>query len=175
MDGVSMVYTFDGANAPERHTTQYFEIFGNRAIYNDGWYARTIHKAPWEPKPRRGMPEDIWELYEISSDFSLVNDLSAENPEKLAEMQALFLEEAEKNYVLPIDDRTFERINGALVGRPDVMGSRTSITLAGGMTGMPEGVFLNVKNKSKTITAEVEVGDDGGNGAIIVQGGRFGG
>jgi arylsulfatase len=175
MDGISMVYTFDDAAAPERHTIQYFEMFGNRAIYNDGWFARTIHKAPWEPKPRRGLTEDIWELYEVGSDFSLVNDLSAQHPEKLAQMQALFIEEAEKNYVLPIDDRTFLRINGALVGRPDVMGSRTSITLAEGMTGMPEGVFLNIKNKSKTITAEVEVAQDGGNGVIIVQGGRFGG
>jgi arylsulfatase len=175
MDGVSMVYTFDDAAAPERHTTQYFEMFGNRAIYDDGWFARTIHKAPWEPKARRGLTEDIWELYEVGNDFSLVNDLSAEKPEKLAEMQALFLQEAEKNYVLPIDDRTFMRINGALVGRPDVMGDRTSITLAEGMSGMPEGVFLNIKNKSKTITAEVEVPEDGGNGAIIVQGGRFGG
>jgi arylsulfatase len=175
MDGVSMVYTFDDAAAPERHTTQYFEMFGNRALYNDGWFARTIHKAPWEPKPRRGLTEDIWELYEVGNDFSLVNDLSAKNPDKLAEMQALFITEAEKNYVLPIDDRTIYRINGALVGRPDVMGSRTSITLAEGMTGMTEGVFLNIKNKSKTITAEIEVAEDGGNGAIIVQGGRFGG
>jgi arylsulfatase len=175
MDGISMVYTFDDSAAPERHTTQYFEMFGNRAIYNDGWFARTIHKAPWEPQPRRGTAEDIWELYEVANDFSLVNDLSAERPEKLAEMQALFLEEAEKNYVLPIDDRTFLRINGALVGRPDVMGDRTSITLADGMTGMLEGVFLNIKNKSKNITAEVEVDEDGGNGTIIAQGGRFGG
>jgi len=175
MDGVSMVYTFDDAAASERHTTQYFEMFGNRAIYNDGWFARTTHKAPWEPKPRRGLNEDIWELYEVGNDFSLVNDLSARHPKKLAKMQALFLVEAEKNHVLPIDDRTFERINGALVGRPDVMGTRTSITLAEGMMGMPEGVFLNIKNKSKTITAEVEVAEDGGNGAIIVQGGRFGG
>ena len=175
MDGVSMVYTFDDAAAPERHTTQYFEMFGNRAIYSEGWFARTIHKAPWEPEPRRAIAEDIWELYELSEDFSLVNDLSAQHPEKLAEMQALFMQEAEKNYALPIDDRTFLRINGALVGRPDVMGERTSITLADGMRGMPEGVFLNIKNKSKTITAEVEVPEDGGNGAIIVQGGRFGG
>ena len=175
MDGISMVYTFDNADASERHTTQYFEMFGNRAIYHDGWFARTIHKAPWEAKPRRGLSEDIWELYEVDSDFSLVNDLSAKHPEKLAEMQALFIKEAEKNYVLPIDDRTFLRINGALVGRPDVMGERTSITLAEGMTGMTENVFLNIKNKSKTITAEVEVSEDGGNGTIIAQGGRFGG
>jgi len=175
MDGVSLVYTFDAADAKEQHTTQYFEMFGNRAIYHEGWFARTIHKAPWEKHPRRGLTEDIWELYDISKDFSLVNDLSAEQPEKLAELQALFLEEAERNYVLPIDDRTVERVNAAIAGRPDLMAGRTSITLAEGMTGMTENVFLNVKNKSKTITAEVEVPEDGGNGAIIVQGGRFGG
>ena len=175
MDGVSMAYTFDDADAEDRHTLQYFEMFGNRAMYQDGWFARTIHKAPWEPKPRRGLAEDIWELYDTRNDFSLVNDLSAEKPEKLAALQALFMEEAKKNHVLPIDDRTFLRINGELVGRPDVMQGRNSLTLAGGMTGMTENVFLNIKNKSKTITAEIEVPDSGANGAILVQGGRFGG
>ena len=175
MDGVSMVYSFDDAKARERHTTQYFEMFGNRAIYHDGWFARTIHKAPWEHKPRHTLTEDIWGLYDVNEDFSLVNDLSAREPEKLAELQALFLEEARKNQVLPIDDRAFQRINAALAGRPDLMAGRTALTLADGMTGMTENVFLNIKNKSKTITAEVEVAEDGGNGAIIVQGGRFGG
>ena len=175
MDGISMVYSFDDDKAKERHTTQYFEMFGNRAIYDNGWFARTIHKAPWERKPRRGLAEDIWELYDMREDFSLVNDLSQEKPEKLAEMQALFMAEAERNNVLPIDDRVFMRLNGALVGRPDVMKGRTSITLGQGMTGMSEFYFLDIKNKSKIITAEVEVPADGGNGAIIVQGGRFGG
>ena len=175
MDGVSLTYTFDAVDAKERHTTQYFEMFGNRAIYHEGWFARTIHKAPWERHPRRSLTEDIWELYDVNKDFSLVNDLSTEHPEKLAEMQALFLKEAEENYVLPIDDRTVERINASLAGRPDLMNGRTSITLADGMTGMTENVFLNIKNKSKTITAEVDVDESGGNGAIIVQGGRFGG
>jgi arylsulfatase len=175
MDGVSMAYCFDNAKAPERHRTQYFEMFGNRAIYHDGWFARTIHKAPWERHPRRGLTEDIWELYNTKTDFSLVDDLSKKQPEKLAELKALFLKEAEANKVLPIDDRTVERVNAAIAGRPDLMAGRTSITLAEGMTGMTENVFLNIKNKSKTITAEVEVPQDGGNGAIIVQGGRFGG
>jgi len=175
MDGVSMVYSFDDADAKEQHTTQYFEIFGNRAIYHDGWYARTIHKAPWERQPRRGLEEDIWELYDMSKDFSLIDDLSKQNPEKLAAMQVLFMEEATRNKVLPIDDRVFERLDAAAVGRPDLMAGRTSLTLAGGMTGMTENIFLNIKNRSKTITAEVEVPEDGGNGAIIVQGGRFGG
>lgn len=175
MDGVSMVYTFDDAKAKDRHTTQYFEMFGNRAIYHDGWFARTIHRAPWEMKPRRPLAEDIWELYDTRTDFSLVNDLAEKNPRKLAEMQALFMKEAEKNHALPIDDRVVERVNAALAGRPDLMGGRTSITLAEGMTGMTENVFLNIKNKSKTITADIEVPEGRANGVILVQGGRFGG
>jgi hypothetical protein len=175
MDGVSMVYSFEDAGAKDRHVTQYFEMFGNRAMYQDGWFARTIHKAPWERHPRRPLAEDIWELYDTRSDFSLVNDLAATNPKKLSKLQALFMKEAEKNHVLPIDDRTVERVNAAIAGRPDLMAGRTSLTLAEGMTGMSENVFLNIKNKSKTITAEVEVPESGANGAIIVQGGRFGG
>jgi len=175
MDGVSMVYSFDDAAAPDRHTTQYFEMFGNRAMYRHGWLARTIHRAPWEMKPRRPLAEDIWELFDTRADFSLVNDLSADNPQKLAELQALFMTEAEKNHVLPIDDRTVERVNAKLAGRPDLMAGRTSLTLADGMTGMSENVFLNIKNKSNTITAEIEVPEGRANGAILVQGGRFGG
>jgi len=176
MDGISMVYSFDNANAKERHTTQYFEMFGNRAIYHDGWFARTIHRAPWEPKARRALNDDsAWELFDTRTDFSLINDLAAKNPEKLKEMQALFLKEAEKNHALPIDDRTFERFNAESAGRPDLMAGRTSITLAEGMTGMSENVFLNIKNKSKIITAEVEVPASGAHGTIIAQGGRFGG
>ena len=176
MDGVSMAYSFDDAKAKDRHTVQYFEMFGNRAIYQDGWFARVIHKAPWEAKPRRALDDDsAWELYDTRTDFSLVNDLAASNPQKLAEMKALFLQEAESNQALPIDDRVFERVNAELVGRPDLMAGRTSITLAEGMTGMTENVFLNIKNKPKTITAEIEVPEGGGNGTIIAQGGRFGG
>lgn len=175
MDGVSMVYTFDDANSKERHTTQYFEMFGNRALYHDGWFARTIHKAPWEAQPRRALADDIWELYDTRSDFSLTNDLAKTQPEKLAELKALFMKEASKNQALPIDDRTFDRLDGERVGRPDIMQGRTSITLADGMTGMTENVFLNVKNKSVIITAKVDVPKDGGNGTIIAQGGRFGG
>lgn len=175
MDGVSMIYSFNDASAKEKHVTQYFEMFGNRAIYHDGWFARTIHRAAWELEPRRPLADDIWELYDTRTDFSLVNDLAASNPAKLTELQALFMAEAEKNHVLPIDDRTIDRVNAALAGRPDLMAGRTSITLAEGMTGMSENVFLNIKNKSKTITAEVEVPESGANGAILVQGGRFGG
>ncbi len=177
MDGVSMAYTFEDAAAKERHTTQYFEMFGNRAIYHEGWFARVIHKAPWEAKPRRALDDDsAWELYDTTKDFSLVNNLASTQPEKLAQMKKLFLSEAERNFALPIDDRTFERFNAALVGRPDLMGKRTSLTLAEGMTGIAENAFLNVKNKSKTITAEIEVAEGTvANGTVIVQGGRFGG
>jgi Sulfatase len=176
MEGTSLAYTFDDAKAKERHTTQYFEIAGNRAIYHDGWYARTIHRAPWEPKPRRSLKDKAgWELFDVRSDFSLANDLAAKNPKKLAELQARFLKEAARYHVLPMDDRVFERLDGAAVGRPDLMGGRTSITLAENMHGMMEGVFPNVKNRSKTITAEIEVPADGGNGTLIAQGGRFGG
>jgi arylsulfatase len=175
MEGVSIAYTFEDAKAKDRHTTQYFEVAGNRAIYHDGWLARTVHKAPWEQKPRTTLDKDVWQLYDIRNDFSLSNDLAAKNPKKLAEMQALFMKEAEKHHVLPIDDRVFERAIAEMVGRPDLMGGRTSLTLAEGMTGMMENVFINVKNKSKTLTAEVEVPASGANGTIIVQGGRFGG
>lgn len=175
MNGTSMLYTFDDAKAKDQHTQQYFEMFGNRAMYKDGWFARTIHKAPWEHHPRRALTEDIWELYKIEDDFSLVNDLSKKHPKKLKELQNLFLVEAEKYQVLPIDDRTVERINPAIAGRPDLMAGRTSLTLSDGMVGMTENIFINIKNKSKIITAEVEVPADGGNGTLIAQGGRFGG
>jgi arylsulfatase len=176
MEGTSLLYSFDDATAKERRTTQYFEIAGNRAIYHDGWFARTIHRAPWEPKPRRTLEDNsAWELYDTRSDFSLANDLAAKNPQKLAELQALYLQQAEKYHVLPMDDRVFERLDGALVGRPDLMGDRTSMTLAEGMSGMMESVFLNVKNRSKTITAEIDVPQGGAKGTILAQGGRFGG
>ncbi len=176
MAGTSLVYSFDDAKAKDRHTTQYFEIAGNRAIYHDGWLARTIHRAPWEAKPRRALKDNsAWELFDTRSDFSLANDVAAKNPKKLAELQALFLKEAGKHGALPLDDRVFERLDAAAVGRPDVMGTRKSLTLAEGMVGMLEGVFINVKNRSSTITAEIEVPQNGGNGTLIAQGGRFGG
>ncbi len=175
MEGTSLVYSFDDAKAKERHTTQYFEIAGNRAIYHDGWFARTIHRAPWEAKGRHPLQDDVWELYDVRSDFSLAHDVAAKQPKKLAELKALFMKEASKYHVLPIDDRVFERLDAKLVGRPDLMGGRTSLTLAEGMTGMMEAAFINVKNRSKTITAEVEVPQGGGNGTILAQGGRFGG
>jgi hypothetical protein len=175
IQGVSMVYTFADAKARDRHTTQYFEIFGNRGIYSDGWLATTVHKAPWEAKPREPLRDDKWELYNTENDFSLVNDLAAKNPEKLKALQDLFMKEAAKNHALPIDDRSIERMNPALAGRPDLMGGRTSLTLFEGMVGMSENVFLNMKNTSHAITAEVEIPKGGANGVILAQAGRFGG
>ncbi|HTG31054.1 MAG TPA: arylsulfatase [Methylomirabilota bacterium] len=175
IEGVSMVYTFDHPDAASTHKTQYFEITGNRGIYHDGWFAGTIHRAPWESAPRRKLQEDIWELYDTSKDFSLANDLAAANPAKLKELQGVFMKEAIKYRVLPLDDRSLERFNPALVGRPDLMEGRTSLTLSQGMVGMSENVFINIKNRSLSITADVEIPDGGANGVILVQGGRFGG
>ena len=175
IEGVSMVYTFDDPAAPSRHTTQYFEMFGNRAIYHDGWFAGTIHSEPWAFQPLHPLEQDVWELYHVSDDFSLSRDLAAQNPDKLKEMQARFLEEAEKYHVLPLDDRKIERFDAARAGRPDIMGDRTSLTVYAGMTGMMENAFINVKNRSHTVTAEVEIPSGGGNGVLIAQGGRFGG
>ena len=135
-----------------------------------------MHRAAWEFKPRTTLENDKWELYNTREDFSLANDLAAKNPEKLKEMQALFLEEAVKYSVLPLDDRTIERTNAALVGRPDIMAGRTTLTLYPGMTGMSENVFINLKNRSHTITAEVETPKNGvTNGVLLAQAGRFGG
>ena len=175
MEGVSMVYTFDDAKAAERHLTQYFEIFGNRAIYHEGWVAATIHKAPWEAEPRRALADDIWELYHVDEDFSETNDLAASNPAKLKELQAVFMREAEKYRVLPIDDRVLVRFDPAAAGRPDLMAGRKTLTVYPGMTGMMENAFINIKNQSFTVTADVEIPSGTANGVILAQGGRFGG
>ena len=174
-EGVSMIYSFDDPKANDRHTTQYFEMFGNRAIYHDGWVAATKHRTPWAGAPDGPLDQDKWELYHVTEDFSQANDLAASNSDKLKEMQKLFLQEAIKHNVLPLDDRTFERFNAAIAGRPDLMGDRKSLTLYEGMTGMMENAFINVKNRSHTITAEVEIPQGGGEGVILCQGGRFAG
>ena len=174
MEGASLFASFSDAKSQAR-TTQYFEIAGNRAVYHDGWLAGVIHKAPWEAKPRHALDSDVWELYHVTEDFSCAIDLATKFPDKLKEMQALFLSEAEKYQVLPLDDRFLERLNGALVGRPDLMSKRTSLTLAEGMTGLMESAFINVKNKSKTITADIVVPDGMAHGTLLAQGGRFGG
>ncbi len=175
IEGVSMVYTFGAAKAKDRHKTQYFEIFGNRGIYQDGWLANTVHKAPWEAKVRRPLLDDVWELYHVDEDFSSANDLAAKNPQKLKELQELFMKEAIANQVTPLDDRLLERLNAAMVGRPDLMGVRTSLTVYEGMVGMTENVFINTKNRSWSITAEVQIPEGGANGVLIAQAGRFGG
>jgi arylsulfatase len=175
IEGVSLLYTFDDAGAAGRHTTQYFEIFGNRAIYHDGWLAGTVHRIPWESNPRAALQDDAWELYDTRADFSLTNNLATQNPGKLEQLQALFMQEAVKNHVLPVDDRGVERVNAALAGRPDLMAGRTSLTLFEGMVGLTENVFINVKNRSHTITAELEVPPNGADGVILCQAGRFGG
>jgi arylsulfatase A-like enzyme len=175
LEGASLVYSFEDANAPERHTTQYFEMFGNRGIYHEGWFARTLHRAPWQTSGMQPLTADVWDLYDVKSDFSLTNNLAAKNPEKLKELQALFMKEAAKYNVLPLDDRTIERANPQLAGRPDVLGDRKSLTLYEGMEGMLENTFMNIKNRSSKVTAQIEVPAGGAHGAILSQGGRFGG
>jgi hypothetical protein len=150
-------------------------MFGNRAIYNDGWFARTIHRAPWQNTNLPPLNTDVWELYNAKNDFSLTNNLASAQPAKLKAMQALFMKEAQTHHVLPIDDRTIERTNAALAGRPDLLGDRKSLTLYEGMQGMQENTFMNIKNRSSKITAELDIPAGGANGAILSQGGRFGG
>ena len=157
IEGTSLVYAFNDAKAPERHKTQYFEMFGNRGIYNDGWFARTLHRAPWQTSGLQPLTSDVWDLYDVKNDFSLTNNLAAKDPAKLKELQALFMKEAEKYHVLPIDDRTIERTNPQLAGRPDVLGDRKSLTLYEGMEGMLENTFMNIKNRSSKITAKIDV------------------
>lgn len=175
IEGVSMLYTFADATAKDRRKTQYFEIFGNRGIYDDGWLAHTVHRAPWESKGRHPFLEDKWELYHVDEDFSSANDIATKSPEKLKELQELFLKEAVKYQVLPLDDRFLERTNAGLVGRPDLMAGRTSLTVFEGMVGMTENVFINIKNRSHSLTAEVEIPEGVANGVILSQAGRFGG
>lgn len=174
IEGVAMNYSFDNATAPDRRTTQYFEMIGNRAIYHEGWFAGTIHKAPWELKPRRPLEEDIWELYNVNEDFSQSKNLAAENPAKLEELKKKFMEEAVKYHVLPIDDRSIERLDPKIAGRPDLMNGRTKLVLYEGATGIPENAFINIKNSSLKIQADVDV-KPGASGVLVCQGGDFGG
>ena len=174
IEGVSMLYSVDNATAPDIRKTQYFEMIGNRAIYNDGWFAGTIHKAPWEAAPRGPLTEDVWELYNVNEDFSLANNLAEKNPEKLEEMKKKFMDEAVKYNVLPIDDRSIERFDPVIAGRPDLMNGRTKLTLYTGAKGIPENAFINVKNTSLTITADVDIPANA-SGVILCQGGDFGG
>jgi arylsulfatase A-like enzyme len=178
IEGVSMAYTWDkaNANAKTRHTTQYFEMLGNRAIYHDGWVAATTPVTlPWELSTKT--PPDVisgynWELYNVQEDPTQFNDLAAKMPEKLKQMQDLFYAEAKKYNVLPLDNTTLARWN---TPRPSLTAGRTVFEYAGELTGVPSAAAPDIKNKSYTITAEVEIPDGGAEGIIVTQGGRFGG
>ena len=178
VDGVSMVYTWDeaNANAPSKRDTQYFEMLGNRAVYHDGWVAATTPVTiPWEMSTKT--PPDVitgynWELYNIENDFTEFNDLAAKMPDKLKEMEEIFYAEAKKFDVLPLDNSTLGRF---LTPRPSATASRTSFTYSGELTGVPASAAPNILQKSYTITAEVEIPEGGAEGMIVTQGGRFGG
>ncbi|MBL8895436.1 MAG: arylsulfatase [Rhizobiales bacterium] len=178
IEGVSMAYTWDknNATAPSTRRTQYFEMFGNRAIYHDGWIASTTPPAPPWLMGKAPMPDVVngykWELYNLDEDYSQANDLAAKMPEKLAEMQQIFLMEAAKYSVFPLDNSILERI---LAPRPSTTAGRNVFTYSGVLAGIPTGNAPNLINKSWTITAEVEVPADGGDGMLVTTGGRFGG
>jgi arylsulfatase len=177
IEGTSMVYAFNQTDAPERHDLQYFEMFGNRGIYHHGWSAVTKHKTPWV-MVGGDMPafdDDVWELYDgAGGDFSQKRDLAKEQPERLAHLQRLWLIEAVKNGVLPLDDRGAERLNSELAGRPSLIKGTSQIFFAG-MGRLTENSVVSIKNKSFSITADIDVPEDGAEGVIIAQGGRFGG
>jgi arylsulfatase A-like enzyme len=175
MDGVSMLYSLADAGAKDRRTTQYFEMFGNRGIYHDGWVACTRHSIPWLMVELPKLEDDVWELYNVAEDFSQANDLAKQRPEKLLELKSVFEKEAIRNHVYPIDDRRSERFNPAVAGRPDLLAGRKSLTVYPGMAGMMENAFINVKGVRHTITAEVELKDGQSKGVIIAQAGYFGG
>ncbi len=174
IEGVSMVYSWDDGRSPSRHQIQYFEMFGNRGIYFDGWFAGTLHLVPWGKVDHR-FTEDVWELYHVEEDFSMSTNVADKHPDLLAELQKVFLAEAVKYNVLPLDDRRQELFNPNIAGRPDLMFGRTSLTLYEGMTGMLENDFINTKSTSFEIVAEIESGDTPANGVILSQGGAFGG
>jgi arylsulfatase len=176
IEGVSMLYSFDDAKAAERHETQYFEMFGNRGIYHKGWTAVTRHKTPWllvgEKVP--AFDDDVWELYDTNKDWTQANNLATQMPEKLHELQRLWLIEATRYNVLPMDDDLGRRLNSDTAGRPQLI-TGTSQILFGGMGRLSENSVLNLKNKSHSVTAEVEVPASGAEGVIIAQGGNIGG
>ena len=174
LEGVSMLYAFNDAKAAERHETQYFEMFCNRGIYHKGWTAVTRHGVPWVGAYKRGFDEDVWELYDTNTDWTQSKDLAKENPKKLADLQRLFIIEATKYSALPLDDRTFERFNPDLAGRPQLIQGNTQI-LFGGMGRLSENSVVSTKNKSYAITADVDVPKAGAEGVIVAQGGSTNG
>ena len=173
LEGVSMAYSFNEASAPERHETQYFEMFVNRGIYHKGWTAVTRHSTPWVMAPLPPIDDDVWELY-APDDWSQAHNLAQENPEMLHHLQRLFLIEAARYNVLPLDDRRVERFNSDLAGRPVLIKGKSQ-QLFSGMGRLTENVVINLKNKSHSVTAEVVIAEGTPNGVIIAQGGEFGG
>jgi arylsulfatase A-like enzyme len=176
MEGTSMLYTFEGADAPERHDLQYFEMFGNRGIYHRGWSAVTKHRTPWVMVGGAlpAFDDDLWELYDGASDYSQARDLAADRPDMLAKLQRLWLIEAVKYNVLPIDDRGAERLEPSLAGRPTLIHGKSQQFFPG-MGRLSENSVVSIKNKSFSVTAEVDVPANGAEGVMIAQGGRFGG
>jgi arylsulfatase A-like enzyme len=176
IEGVSMLYSFNDAGAAERHETQYFEMFGNRGIYHKGWTAVTKHKTPWLLVGEKTVPfdDDVWELYDTNKDWSQANNLAQQMPDKLHELQRLWLIEATRYNVLPLDDRVAERIDAATAGRPVLIRGKTQLLL-GGMGRLSENSVVNIKNKSHAVTAEIEVPKSGAEGVIVAQGGNIGG
>lgn len=174
VDGTSMRYTFAAPDAPDRRRTQYFEMCGNRGIYHEGWTAVTRHGTPWEmvPTAGRAFRDDVWELYDTTTDPSQAHDVAAEHPATLARLQDLFFAEAVQNQVLPLDDRVTERENPQLAGRFDLVGERTSVTFHAPVRRLIEETVPNVKNRSHAVVADVE---GAGDGVLVAQGGRFGG
>ena len=168
-----MNYTFDDAAAPEQHATQYFEMVGNRAIFHKGWTAVAKHKDPWLGSDH-GLDEDRWELYDVETDWTQSHDLAAEQPERLAELQRLFLIQAARFNVLPLDIRSAERFNPELAGRPALITGQSQ-TLYRGMRRLSENSAVNVKNKSFTVTAKVEVPETGARGSSSPRAARYGG
>jgi arylsulfatase A-like enzyme len=176
IEGVSMAYAFNDAKAAERHQTQYFEMFGNRGIYHNGWTAVTRHKTPWiligEKTP--AFDDDVWELYDTTKDWSQANNLAKQMPEKLHELQRLWLIEAVRYNVLPLDDNLGARINSDTAGRPVLITGKSQI-LFGSMGRLSENSVLNLKNKSHAVTAGITVPPTGAEGVIVAQGGNIGG
>lgn len=177
IQGTSMMYSFDDGDADEQHTVQYFEIIGNRGLYQDGWLARTTVKLPWETTMMNTVAaDDGWELYNTLEDFSLRNNLADQYPERLEAMRATFMEEAIANQVLPLDDRLLERLLPSVAGRPTMMGNRTTLDLYPGALDLVEDSILSIKNVSSSLQASVTVDQDAAaDGVIIAQGSRFGG
>jgi arylsulfatase A-like enzyme len=178
IEGISMAYTFDSANATaaSKRDTQYFEMFGNRALYNDGWIATTVPPQPPWLMGTVQMPDVLtgykWELYNIAEDFSETNDLAAKNPDKLKELQGLFMDEARKYQVLPLDNSILQRI---LAPRPSAVAGRTEFTYTSEVSGLPDGSAPNLLSRSFSITADVEIPKGGAEGMLNTLGGRFGG